>query len=125
MDRRSFLTGIDVNRAPATPVDMEEENGMSSPNSTISSLSGNKRSLVNEKSELANGDELLEFSRSDDEDGDNSRKKLRLTKEQSAILEESFKEHNTLNPVSMFHCLNFCIKLFYHLGHVWLVLWAN
>lgn len=98
VERRSFLTGIDVNRIPATTVDMEEENGVSSPNSTISSLSGNKRSLVNERSEVANGDEILEFSRSDDEDGDNSRKKLRLTKDQSAILEESFKEHNTLNP---------------------------
>lgn len=98
------MTGIDVNRAPVTTVDMEEETGVSvsSPNSAISSLSGNKRSVVNERSELANGDEILEFSRSDDEDGDNSRKKLRLTKDQSAILEESFKEHNTLNPVSTF-----------------------
>lgn len=102
VEKRSFLTGIDVNRAPTT-VDLEEENGMSSPNSTVSSLSGNKRSLVNERSELPNGDEILEFSRSDDEDGDNSRKKLRLSKEQSAILEESFKEHNTLNPVSIFY----------------------
>ncbi|KAL7234733.1 hypothetical protein ACSBR1_018229 [Camellia fascicularis] len=35
----------------------------------------------------------------DEEDGgDNSRKKLRLSKDQSAVLEESFKEHNTLNP---------------------------
>ncbi|XP_020222789.1 homeobox-leucine zipper protein HAT9 [Cajanus cajan] len=32
-----------------------------------------------------------------DEDG-NPRKKLRLTKEQSAILEENFREHSTLNP---------------------------
>ncbi|KAI4316568.1 hypothetical protein L6164_024540 [Bauhinia variegata] len=32
-----------------------------------------------------------------DEDG-NPRKKLRLTKEQSALLEDSFKEHSTLNP---------------------------
>lgn len=110
VDRRSFLTGIDVNRVPVTTVDMEEETGMSSPNSTISSLSGNKRSLVNERSELATGDEILECSRSDDEDGDNSRKKLRLTKDQSAILEESFKEHNTLNPVSMFCCYSFCMK---------------
>lgn len=108
VEKRSFLTGIDVNRAPAITVDMEEENGVSSPNSTISSLSGNKRSLVNERShELANGDEILEFSKSDDEDGDNSRKKLRLTKDQSAILEESFKEHNTLNPVSKSYCHNF------------------
>ncbi|GAU26940.1 hypothetical protein TSUD_06120 [Trifolium subterraneum] len=33
-----------------------------------------------------------------DEDG-NPRKKLRLTKEQSEVLEENFKEHSTLNPV--------------------------
>ncbi|KAL6220254.1 hypothetical protein ACLB2K_008010 [Fragaria x ananassa] len=34
----------------------------------------------------------------EDEDGPNARKKLRLTKEQSALLEESFKQHSTLNP---------------------------
>ncbi|KAG9138206.1 hypothetical protein Leryth_001427 [Lithospermum erythrorhizon] len=34
----------------------------------------------------------------EDENGVNARKKLRLSKEQSAFLEESFKEHNTLNP---------------------------
>ncbi|KAK8710904.1 hypothetical protein V6N13_146213 [Hibiscus sabdariffa] len=34
----------------------------------------------------------------EDEDGVNARKKLRLTKEQSALLEESFKQHSTLNP---------------------------
>lgn len=39
-------------------------------------------------------------SRASDEDEDgNSRKKLRLTKEQAIILEESFKQHSTLNPV--------------------------
>lgn len=40
---------------------------------------------------------------SDDEDGgcgvDGSRKKLRLSKDQSAVLEDSFREHPTLNPV--------------------------
>ncbi|KAG9446929.1 hypothetical protein H6P81_013057 [Aristolochia fimbriata] len=35
---------------------------------------------------------------SDEEEGETTRKKLRLTREQSAILEESFKEHTTLNP---------------------------
>ncbi|KAF7828584.1 homeobox-leucine zipper protein HAT22-like [Senna tora] len=34
----------------------------------------------------------------EDEDGSNARKKLRLTKQQSALLEESFKQHSTLNP---------------------------
>ncbi|EXC42166.1 Homeobox-leucine zipper protein HAT14 [Morus notabilis] len=39
-------------------------------------------------------------SRASDEDEANgaNRKKLRLSKDQSAFLEESFKEHNTLNP---------------------------
>ncbi|KAH7514204.1 hypothetical protein FEM48_Zijuj11G0063900 [Ziziphus jujuba var. spinosa] len=95
-ETRSFLRGIDVNRLPST-VDCEEEAGVSSPNSTVSSVSG-KRS-----EREANGDELdieRACSRgiSDEEDGETSRKKLRLSKDQSAILEESFKEHNTLNP---------------------------
>ncbi|KAE8697364.1 Homeobox-leucine zipper protein HOX27 [Hibiscus syriacus] len=34
----------------------------------------------------------------EDEDGISARKKLRLTKEQSALLEESFKQRSTLNP---------------------------
>ncbi|CAI9111210.1 OLC1v1011381C1 [Oldenlandia corymbosa var. corymbosa] len=34
----------------------------------------------------------------EDDDGANGRKKLRLTKAQSALLEESFKQHSTLNP---------------------------
>ncbi|XP_076881256.1 homeobox-leucine zipper protein HAT14-like [Bidens hawaiensis] len=35
---------------------------------------------------------------SDDDENGLTRKKLRLTKEQSSFLEDSFKEHNTLNP---------------------------
>ncbi|PKA49597.1 Homeobox-leucine zipper protein HOX11 [Apostasia shenzhenica] len=35
---------------------------------------------------------------SDEEENGGPRKKLRLSKEQSAFLEQSFKEHNTLNP---------------------------
>lgn len=35
---------------------------------------------------------------SDEEENGVARKKLRLSKEQSAFLEDSFKEHNTLNP---------------------------
>ncbi|KAK8998748.1 hypothetical protein V6N11_084131 [Hibiscus sabdariffa] len=96
-ETRSFLRGIDVNSLPST-VDCEEEAGVSSPNSTLSSVSGKRT-----EREATNGDEIdieRACSRgiSDDEDGDTSRKKLRLSKDQSAILEESFKEHNTLNP---------------------------
>ncbi|XP_022867009.1 homeobox-leucine zipper protein HAT4-like isoform X2 [Olea europaea var. sylvestris] len=96
-ETRTFLKGIDVNRLPKA-ADLEEEAGVSSPNSTISSVSG-KRS---EREPTGSDDPELErdCSRgiSDEEDGDGSRKKLRLSKDQSAILEESFKEHNTLNP---------------------------
>ena len=87
--------GFDVNRSSMD--DADEGAALSSPNSAASSFQvdfgirsggGNKRDL--------------EASRatSDDEENGLTRKKLRLSKEQSAFLEESFKEHNTLNPVS-------------------------
>ncbi|KAG1354406.1 homeobox-leucine zipper protein HAT4 [Cocos nucifera] len=88
-----LLRGIDVNRPPEAERESEEEAGTSSPNSTVSSVSGKR-----------GGAEELEAERacsrgvSDEEEGEGSRKKLRLSKDQSAILEESFKEHNTLNP---------------------------
>ena len=98
------LGKIDVNSLPRT-VDCEEEPGVSSPNSTISStISGGKRS---EREGISEHDEITPdrgYSRgnSDEEEdgGETSRKKLRLSKDQSAFLEGTFKEHNTLNPVS-------------------------
>ncbi|KAJ4957330.1 hypothetical protein NE237_014113 [Protea cynaroides] len=95
-ETRSFLKGIDVNRLPST-ADCEEEAGVSSPNSTISSVSG-KRSERDTNGEEHEIERSSSRGMSDEEDGDASRKKLRLSKDQSAILEESFKEHNTLNP---------------------------
>ncbi|KAK4803541.1 hypothetical protein SAY86_003358 [Trapa natans] len=97
-DGRSFFRGIDVNMMPST-ADFEEEGGVSSPNSTISTVSG-KRSEREAIAEDLIGENERASSRgiSDEEDGDASRKKLRLSKDQAAILEESFKEHNTLNP---------------------------
>ncbi|MCL7049135.1 hypothetical protein MKW94_012337, partial [Papaver nudicaule] len=112
-ETRSFLRGIDVNRMPQKTLttrvidnEEEEEGGNSSPNSTLSSLSG-KRSLR----DLEGGEENYDMERacsrgiSDEEDGGsdnpnsrNSNKKLRLSKDQSALLEDSFKENNTLNP---------------------------
>lgn len=99
---KSFLKGIDVNRIPVTATEAEEEGGVSSPNSTISSISG-KRSERDLDLAIEDLDVERASSRgiSDEEDGDNSRKKLRLSKDQSAVLEESFKEHSTLNPVSI------------------------
>ncbi|ESR43136.1 hypothetical protein CICLE_v10013382mg, partial [Citrus x clementina] len=70
--------GLDVNRFPVAMAQEEADDGttaLSSPNSTVSSFQmdhfyGNKTNKNKEKGE----------------------------KEQSAFLEESFKEHNTLNP---------------------------
>ncbi|XP_078440551.1 homeobox-leucine zipper protein HAT4-like [Wolffia australiana] len=99
---------IDMNQAPAVSGtrDGEEEDGAGgcSPNSAGSSVlsgggkraEGDRRPHNGEESEPA-----CAFARgtSDEEDGsEGSRKKLRLSKEQSAVLEDSFREHNTLNP---------------------------
>lgn len=43
------------------------------------------------------GEEWME----EEEESSNPRKKLRLTKEQSHLLEESFKQNHTLNPVTI------------------------
>ncbi|OWM88354.1 homeobox-leucine zipper protein HAT4-like isoform X2 [Punica granatum] len=97
-EARSFLRGIDVNRLPSTE-DCEEEAGVSSPNSTISTVSGKRSEReTNAEDLIAENERASSRGISDEEDGDTSRKKLRLSKDQSAILEESFKEHNTLNP---------------------------
>ncbi|KAL1225237.1 Homeobox-leucine zipper protein ATHB-4 [Cardamine amara subsp. amara] len=113
-DAGSFLRGFNVNIAPsaAAVVDLEEEAPIvSSPNSTVSSVSGSKRS-ERDLATVRGGVDENEAERgscsrdggsggSDDEDGGNgegSRKKLRLSKEQALVLEETFKEHSTLNP---------------------------
>ncbi|WVZ65139.1 hypothetical protein U9M48_014551 [Paspalum notatum var. saurae] len=92
----SWARGFDVNRAPslsaggAAAADEDEEErdeagagaASSSPNTSAGACGG-----------------VAGSSRaSDDDDGGSARKKLRLSKEQSAFLEESFKEHATLNP---------------------------
>ncbi|CAA0820396.1 Homeobox-leucine zipper protein HAT4 [Striga hermonthica] len=90
-----FYRGIDVNR-PITAAECEEEvMASSSPNSTVSSLSGKRSEREENDGERASSS--LEI---DDDGGDGAagRKKLRLSKDQAAVLEETFKEHNTLNP---------------------------
>ncbi|KAG5383580.1 hypothetical protein IGI04_035050 [Brassica rapa subsp. trilocularis] len=72
------LGKIDVNSLPSK-VDCEEEAGVSSPNSY-------SRGTSDEEEDISGGG------------GETSRKKLRLSKDQSAFLEDTFKEHNTLNP---------------------------
>ncbi|XP_061363963.1 homeobox-leucine zipper protein HAT4-like [Gastrolobium bilobum] len=85
---RSFLGAIDVKRLPYG-VDCEEEGGVSSPNNTVSSVSG-KRSERENNEEEHDIDRACSRGISDEEDGETSRKKLRLSKDQSIILEEGF-----------------------------------
>lgn len=92
------MRGFDVNEAPSAE---EGATASSSPNSTVSSfhLEFSAPQGSAERGEAAAAERAS--SRVSDEEGNGlCRKKLRLSKEQSAFLEESFKEHNTLNPVS-------------------------
>lgn len=97
--------GLDVNRFPAPAIAAEEADdgaSLSSPNSTVSSFQMDfcVRNGGRTKRDLEVDNERASSRASDDEENGSTRKKLRLSKEQSAFLEESFKEHSTLNPVS-------------------------
>ncbi|XP_028772796.1 homeobox-leucine zipper protein HAT22 [Neltuma alba] len=71
----------------------------SSPHSVVSSFSvGRVKRERDLSSEEAEAERVSSRVSDEDEDGTNARKKLRLNKEQSALLEESFKQHSTLNP---------------------------
>ncbi|XP_054816883.1 homeobox-leucine zipper protein HOX11-like isoform X2 [Prosopis cineraria] len=99
LDRAVASRGLDVNSAPSDVDEADDAAALSSPNSGISSFHMDFR--------VRNGDGTGGYKRehesnadrpSDDDENGSSRKKLRLSKEQSAFLEESFKEHATLNP---------------------------
>ncbi|XP_071916522.1 homeobox-leucine zipper protein HAT22-like [Coffea arabica] len=82
------------NEPPPSAADLHRQD------SAASSFSNNS---VKRERELGSSEEV-EIERvssrvsDEDDDGSNGRKKLRLTKVQSALLEESFKQHSTLNP---------------------------
>ncbi|XP_050381070.1 homeobox-leucine zipper protein HAT14 [Argentina anserina] len=96
--------GLDVNRFPMVGVTVDEAEDaaaqLSSPNSTVSSFQmdfGVRRSKRDLDLEVLETERASSRASDDDENG-STRKKLRLSKDQSAFLEESFKEHSTLNP---------------------------
>ncbi|KAF9601496.1 hypothetical protein IFM89_020263 [Coptis chinensis] len=72
-----------------------------SPRSDVSSFCNTR--VKSEKDRLGS-EEIMELERvckrviSDEDEEGNTRKKLRLSKEQSSLLEDSFKENTTLNP---------------------------
>ncbi|XP_009604044.1 homeobox-leucine zipper protein HAT14 isoform X2 [Nicotiana tomentosiformis] len=96
---------LNMNRRQLVAEEAEEGAALSSPNSAISTFQVNIPIYRNGNMLLGKRESEGDVERwgnsssraSDEEDG-SARKKLRLTKEQSAFLEESFKEHNTLNP---------------------------
>ncbi|KAF3442657.1 hypothetical protein FNV43_RR16573 [Rhamnella rubrinervis] len=95
--------GLDVNRLPVVATAEETEDGaaLSSPNSTVSSFHmdfGARNGGRSKRDHLEFELERASSRASDDDENGSTRKKLRLSKEQSAFLEESFKEHSTLNP---------------------------
>ncbi|CAN6179495.1 unnamed protein product [Urochloa humidicola] len=73
----------------ASPVAEERERRCSPAGSPVSSGSGSGKRAAAERSAGAGSDE--------DDDGA-ARKKLRLSKDQAAVLEECFKTHHTLTP---------------------------
>ncbi|KAJ0963331.1 hypothetical protein J5N97_028453 [Dioscorea zingiberensis] len=82
-----------------------EEGGLaqqSSAHSAVSSFSNTNPQSI--KREDIGGEDQMGMEKvvsplgNDDEEEGSAKKKLRLTKEQSALLEERFKEHTTLNP---------------------------
>ncbi|CAL5330722.1 unnamed protein product [Camellia sinensis] len=89
--------------AASTAVECEEEVGVSSPNSTVSSVSGKRSEREENDGGCGGGERGWGTSHGgggseEDDGGEMARKKLRLSKEQAAVLEETFKEHNTHNP---------------------------
>ncbi|CAN6719388.1 unnamed protein product [Malus baccata var. baccata] len=107
--------GFDVNRMPGVVASAEEAEDtaapLSSPNSTVSSFqmdfgmgSGGRSS----KRDL----EVDADKASDDKENGSTRKKLRLSKDQSTFLEESFKEHITLNSILEYTILLLLTNLF-------------
>ncbi|ESW17694.1 hypothetical protein PHAVU_007G260900 [Phaseolus vulgaris] len=93
---------LDVNLFPSAAEDGDDGTSLSSPSSAVSPFqmdfsirNGNAEFGGRNKREQQEGEGTRV---SDDEENGSTRKKLRLSKEQSAFLEESFKEHTTLNP---------------------------
>lgn len=80
--------------------------------SVVSSFSSGRvkreRDVSSEEIEITEIERVSSRISDEEEDGvTTARKKLRLTKDQSAMLEESFKQHSTLNPVIIIQNLSF------------------
>jgi len=107
-DETSYTYQLATTKKEAGKAVLGGDSGDYLPNKQASSLSAvssfSNSSSIKRERELSGGEEEVEVERvssrvSDEDEEASPRKKLRLTKEQSAILEDNFKEHATLNPV--------------------------
>lgn len=90
---------IDVNKGcDQESVDLYRQASPHSHSAVSSFSSGRVKRERDLSSDEVEAERIYSRVSDEDEDGSNARKKLRLTKEQSALLEESFKQHSTLNP---------------------------
>ncbi|PIN07815.1 Transcription factor HEX [Handroanthus impetiginosus] len=87
--------GLEVNRRAE---EAEDGAAVSSPNSTGKRSDFEGIYTANNTDEREADRRASSRGSDEEENGAMARRKLRLSKEQSAFLEESFKEHHTLNP---------------------------
>ncbi|XWS21334.1 hypothetical protein CRYUN_Cryun30bG0046600 [Craigia yunnanensis] len=87
-------TKIDASKVHGEWIDLHQQASSLSVVSSFSNSSVKERDFGGEEVEL----ERVSSRVSDEDEEGSPRKKLRLSKEQSAILEDNFKEHSTLNP---------------------------
>ncbi|KAH6827676.1 Homeobox-leucine zipper protein family [Perilla frutescens var. hirtella] len=87
---------FDYNKVCSNDVLSTDPYGQDSAASSLSNVSVKRERDMG--SEEAETERVSSRVSDEDDDGSNGRKKLRLTKAQSALLEESFKLHSTLNP---------------------------
>ncbi|KAJ1289885.1 hypothetical protein BS78_02G199300 [Paspalum vaginatum] len=93
LEEASWARGFDVNRVPSLSAAAEEDEEPDEAGAGAGAASSSPNTSAGPGGGVAGSSRA-----SDDDDGGSARKKLRLSKEQSAFLEESFKEHATLNP---------------------------
>nr|GMD36584.1 homeobox-leucine zipper protein HOX11-like [Ipomoea batatas] len=100
MEQQTTARGFDVSRLPKTAAAATEEVSSSfCMESSIFKRGGSGMLSICEAAGEAERASSRAASDEDDNNGvNNARKKLRLSKQQSAFLEESFKENHTLNP---------------------------
>ncbi|CAI9752937.1 unnamed protein product [Fraxinus pennsylvanica] len=88
---KKVYSDIKVSHDPSADLYRQDSAASSFSNSSVK----REREIGSEEIEI---EKVVSRVSDEDEDGSNGRKKLRLTKAQSALLEESFKQHSTLNP---------------------------